>query len=226
MDGTLVDTEPYWMAAEIPLVESFGGTWTHEQALTLVGSGLEDSARILQAVGVDMGVGEIIDHLTAEVRRQLATLGVPFRPGAQELLRSLRDAGIPTALVTMSMRRMAEDIVSLIDFPSFDLIVAGDDVDRPKPHPEAYLKASTELGVDPMHTVALEDSPTGLRAAVSAGTVAIGVPHLVALDDAGAHELWPSLSGRTPEDVATLYRRHRPASAPSMSLAADRGDHA
>ncbi|MBG9885125.1 hydrolase, partial [Bacillus toyonensis] len=86
MDGTLVDTEPYWMAAEIPLVESFGGTWTHEQALTLVGSGLEDSARILQAVGVDMGVGEIIDHLTAEVRRQLATLGVPFRPGAQELL--------------------------------------------------------------------------------------------------------------------------------------------
>ena len=225
MDGTLVDTEPYWMAAETPLVESFGGTWTHEQALTLVGSGLEDSARILQSAGVDMGVTEIIDHLTEEVRRQLVTLGVPFRPGAQELLRSLREAGVPTALVTMSMRRMAEDVVSLIDFPSFDLIVAGDDVQRPKPHPDAYLKASAELGVDPAHAVALEDSPTGLRAALSAGTVAVGIPHLVVLDDAGADEFWPSLSGRTPDDIAALYGRHRPDVQP-MTLAADRGAQA
>jgi len=225
MDGTLVDTEPYWMAAETPLVESFGGTWTHEQALTLVGSGLEDSARILQSAGVGMGVTEIIDHLTEEVRRQLVTQGVPFRPGAQELLRSLREAGVSTALVTMSMRRMAEDIVSLIDFPAFDLIVAGDDVERPKPHPDAYLKASAELGVDPTHAVALEDSPTGLRAALSAGAVAVGIPHLVVLDDAGADELWPSLSGRTPDDIAALYRRRRPVDQ-AMDLTADRGARA
>ena len=38
MDGTLVDTERYWMAAEEELVESFGGRWTHEDALGLVGS--------------------------------------------------------------------------------------------------------------------------------------------------------------------------------------------
>ena len=47
MDGTLVDTEPYWMAAETALVQSFGGTWSHEDALQLVGSGLIDSAVIL-----------------------------------------------------------------------------------------------------------------------------------------------------------------------------------
>ncbi|MDR6868219.1 HAD superfamily hydrolase (TIGR01509 family) [Microbacterium resistens] len=208
MDGTLVDTEPYWMAAETPLVESFGGTWTHEQALTLVGRGLEDSARILQSAGVAMGVTEIIDHLTEEVRRQLVTEGVPFRPGARELLKSLRASGLRTALVTMSMRRMAEDIVALIDFPAFDLIVAGDDVERPKPHPDPYLQASRQLGVDPASVVALEDSPTGLRSAVAAGVVTIGIPHIVALDGLGAHELWPTLSDRTAADVADVFAVH------------------
>ena len=54
MDGTLVDTEPYWLAAEAELVHSFGGTWTHEDGLTLVGSGLWHSAAVLQGRGVDM----------------------------------------------------------------------------------------------------------------------------------------------------------------------------
>ena len=54
MDGTLVDTEPYWIAAETPLVESFGGSWSHEQSLRLVGLGLDDAARIFQDAGVLM----------------------------------------------------------------------------------------------------------------------------------------------------------------------------
>ena len=139
MDGTLVDTEPYWMAAETPLIESFGGTWSHEQALQLVGLALEDSAGILQSAGVRMSKGDIVDHLTSEVMSQLSQKGVPFRPGAKELLRSLRAAGIKTALVTMSMRRMADHVVSLIDFDAFDVIVGGDDVARPKPYPDPYL---------------------------------------------------------------------------------------
>lgn len=124
MDGTLVDTEPYWMAAEYPLVESFGGVWSHEQGLQLVGMGLEDSARIFQSAGVRMGVHDIIETLTDGVLRQVAAHGVPFRPGARELLQSLRAAGIPTALVTMSVRRMALSIVDLIDFPAFDVVIS------------------------------------------------------------------------------------------------------
>src|SRR5688500_15978930 len=167
MDGTLVDTEPYWMAAETPLIESFGGTWSHEQALSLVGLGLEDSARILQGTGVRMSVDGIIDHLTDEVMRQLATTGVPFRPGARELLASLRASGVKTGLVTMSMRRMATTVVDLIDFDAFDVIIAGDDATRPKPFPDPYLQACEALGVTPEQAVAIEDSPNGLRSAVA-----------------------------------------------------------
>jgi HAD superfamily hydrolase (TIGR01509 family) len=219
MDGTLVDTEPYWMAAETPLVERYGGTWSHEQALSLVGMGLEDSARIFQAAGVRLGVHEIIDHLTDEVMRQLREDGVPFRPGARELLADLRRAGIKTALVTMSMGRMARSVVDLIDFDAFDVVVAGDDATRPKPFPDPYLQACELLGVSPLEAVAIEDSPNGLRSAVASGAASLGVPHMVSLEGAGAHTLWPSLEGRTTQDVAAFHAAHRrahsdPARAP------------
>lgn len=209
MDGTLVDTEPYWMAAEGPLVASFGGVWTHEQALSLVGLGLEDSARILQAAGVRMETREIIDHLTDTVSSRLRAEGAPFRPGARELLAGLRQAGIKTALVTMSMRRMAETVVSAIPFEAFDVVIAGDDAVRPKPHPDPYLQACRALGVDVAETVAIEDSPNGLRSAVASGAVALGVPLMVPLAGIGAHALWDSLDGRTVADLTDLYTSHR-----------------
>lgn len=211
MDGTLVDTEPYWMAAETELVASFGGEWTHEQAMQLVGSGLTDSARILQAAGVEMAADDIVDRLTDDVRTALVTQGVPFRPGAQELLRSLKDAGIPSALVTMSLRRMALSVVDLIDFDAFEFVVAGDDVERPKPHPDPYLKAAELLAVDIEEAFVIEDSVTGLRSGLASGAVTLGVPHMLSLDGIGAHELWPTLDGRTADDVIDAYRSVRAA---------------
>ena len=197
MDGTLVDTENYWMAAETVLVESFGGAWSHEQSLQLVGSGLEDAARVFQGAGVRLTVAEIIDTLTDEVRRQLRADGVPFRPGARELLLACREAGVPTALVTMSMRRMALDAVGSL---GFDTIVAGDDVSRPKPFPDPYEQAARELGVDIARCVAVEDSPTGIRSAHAAGARVIGVEHLIPLAGTAAHEVWTTLAERTPAD--------------------------
>ncbi|MGO1507246.1 MAG: HAD family hydrolase [Microbacteriaceae bacterium] len=205
MDGTLVDTEPYWMAAETALVESFGGVWTHQQAMQLVGNGLMDSARILRDTGVDMEPDAIVARLTDEVRNALATQGVPFRPGARELLRDLHAASIRTALVTMSLGRMARSVVDLIGFDAFEYVVAGDDVARPKPHPEPYLRAAELLDIDIADTLVIEDSPTGVRAGVASGAVAVGVPHMVPLDDAGAHMLWPTLEGRSAADVSAAF---------------------
>lgn len=204
MDGTVVDTEPYWMEAETELVAAHGGVWTHEDGLLLVGSGLWDSAAVLQGRGVALDADAIVLHLTNHVRRLIEERGVPFRPGAQELLQELREAGVPTALVTMSIRSMAEDIADGIPFDAFDLIVAGDEVEQPKPHPDPYLRAAHALGVDPRDCVAIEDSATGLASAVAAGTIAVSVPHIIPIPTGPHHTTWSTLVGRTVADLAGL----------------------
>ncbi|WP_353809922.1 HAD family hydrolase [Agromyces sp. SYSU T00194] len=209
MDGTLVDTEPYWIRAETELVESFGGTWTQEDALALVGSGLWPSARILQGYGVDLPEDRIVHGLTDQVRGLLASEGVPWQPGARELLQALRERGIRTALVTMSIRSMADDVVAAMGFPAFDAIVTGDAVTHAKPHPEPYLRAAELLGVAIEDCLAVEDSPTGLAAAMASGAVTMGVPHILPLDDEPAHERWPSLGGRTVDDLVAVFAAAR-----------------
>lgn len=192
------------MAAEVELVASFGHVWTHDDGLALVGQGLWISAGILKSRGVDLEPDEIVSWLTDRVQNQLKEAGVPWRPGAKELLAELRERGIPTALVTMSVRRMAEQVVSSIPFDAFDVVVSGDEVTEPKPHPEAYLKAAELLGVDPRQCVAIEDSVAGLASAVASGATTIGVPHIIPLPETDEHVLWSTLADRTVDDLVEL----------------------
>ena len=208
MDGTLVDTEPYWMAAEHELVSAHGGSWSHDDALSVVGVGLRDSARVLRAHGVALEIDEIVEWMTDRVLERVAE-EVPWRPGARELLAELRESGTKTALITMSLHRMAEQVVSRLGFDAFDAIVGGDDVARAKPDPEPYRHAARLLFVDIADCVAIEDSVPGLASAVASGAVTIGIPLHAPLADADTHTLWPSLDGRTVADLRSVFARHR-----------------
>ena len=111
MDGTLVDTEPYWIAAEHELVAAHGGEWNDEFAHQLVGNALEVSAQlIIDKSGIGLTVPEIIDALLDRVVRHVE-VEVPWRPGARELLEELGALGVPCLLVTMSWRRLADTVV-------------------------------------------------------------------------------------------------------------------
>ncbi|TPW93189.1 HAD family hydrolase [Protaetiibacter mangrovi] len=192
MDGTLVDTEPYWMVAEHELVAEWGGTWTHEDGLQLVGQGLWSSALVFQSRGVGLEPQQIIDQLTDRVLTQIA-VHVPWRPGARELLAEVRDAGIPTALVTMSIRRMADRIAAALEHElggaAFEVVVAGDEVEHPKPYPDAYLRAAELLAVPIRDCVAIEDSEPGVAAAVASGATTFAVPFHVPLPASPAYTL-------------------------------------
>ena len=215
MDGTLVDTEPYWIAAEFDIVEMHGGTWSHEHAKALVGSDLLDSgAYIRRHGGVDRTPTEIVEMLLDRVVERIRA-EVPWRPGARELLGSVRGEGVDTALVTMSWKRFSDEVVNCLPSGSFTVSVTGDEVLQGKPHPEPYLLAAERLGVRADECVAIEDSPTGVRSALAAGCRVIGVPHVVDVpaelatlpESIGQLALIPTLDGVGMEDLVRIFDR-------------------
>ncbi len=206
MDGTLIDSEPYWMESEQALAAEHKGKWTTEDGLDVVGMSLDKSSRLLkERANIPLEPEEIVDVLTEEVQKKLRKV-IPWRPGAKELLQDLREHGVKTALVTMSMHRMAQQVVDAIEFSAFDVIVAGDDVRNGKPHPEAYQKAAELLGFEPGRCIAFEDSVSGLTSAELAGTIAIGIPHIIPIPEKPGRILWPTLAGVNYKQLRKLIK--------------------
>ena len=205
MDGTLLDTEPYWMAAEHALVEEHGGVWTDEHARQLVGNDLMVSADYIRAHSpIELTPVEIVHELLASVVAMVQE-HVPWRPGARELLESLVAQGVPCALVTMSWESLATAVVSNLPNGSFAAVVTGDVVQHGKPHPEPYLVAARLLGVDLGSCVAIEDSPPGVASAVAAGIPTIAVPHHVEVPETMGVVQISTLAGLTPVDLLRLF---------------------
>lgn len=205
MDGTLVDTEPYWIEREHEIVAEFGnGSWTEAHGHALVGKDLRDSATYIRDQGeLSLEIDEIV-HLLLDGVIERVHRCVPWRPGARELLADLQAAGVPCALVTMSWTRFTDAIVPLLPVGSFVTVVAGDDVVNGKPHPEPYLVAAARLGVEPGHCIAIEDSFTGVRSADAAGCCTLAVPHVVAVPEGHGHHRLASLDGVTAAHLAGL----------------------
>ena len=179
MDGTLVDTEPYWISTEFELAERYGGTWSEAHALNLVGNDLRVSgAYIREHMGIDLEVDEIVEALLDGVVRKVEE-SVPWRPGAVDLVERTRAAGIPCALVTMSYDRFVAPILAQLPPETFRVVVTGDRVEQGKPHPEPYLTAAAALGLAPSACLAIEDSNTGAKSAEAAGCLVLVVENHV-----------------------------------------------
>jgi HAD superfamily hydrolase (TIGR01509 family) len=204
MDGTLVDTEPYWIEEETILVTEYGGSWSEEDARSLVGNELITSANYIRDVGgVPLPAEEIIDRLLTRVIERVK-VHMPWRPGARELLAELNAKAVPCALVTMSYQSLAQAVVETLPAGSFVTVVAGDDVTHGKPHPEPYLTAAARLGIAPERCVAIEDSLTGVTSAEAAKVPVLAVEHFIPIPAAPGRTVVTTLEGWTAADLSAL----------------------
>lgn len=202
LDGTIVDTEPLWMAGEQELADRYGKVWTDEDGLALVGNSLMGSgAYIQQRLGADLTAEQIVEHLVSLLTTALEE-HIPWRPGARELIEALATEGVPQALVTMSYASIAAPIAASLPFKA---LVTGDAVPQPKPHPAPYLLAAELLGVDPAACLAIEDSVTGATSANAAGCHVLVVPHLVNVPDADRRTQLSTLKDVTPGGLRALF---------------------
>lgn len=183
-DGLLLDTEAVWSRAEQELFALRDMEFTIDHKLSLVGSSAEIAGRKLAGFLNEPGREvELMDELNALVLAELEG-GVDAMVGARELIELLRAAGVPIALVSNSPREfiLRSHEVARTGLP-FESVVSGHEVPEAKPAPDPYLEACRQLGVDPgKRVIALEDSPSGVTAAVAAGLFVIGIPSVPGVD--------------------------------------------
>lgn len=205
MDGTLVDTEPHWRAAQEMMLTSRGlPPLTAEQETQLVGADLATAGRwFVQEFGLADAPEDLIAEVAAHVHTS-AREGLPWRPGARELLDELKLSGIPCALVTNSLPELVDALVIDHGGDPFATVVTARDVSAGKPSPEPYLLAAERLGVDIHDCVVIEDSPYGVESALTAGAAVLGVPHGAPLPGDDRMTLRDSLAGVTVSDLARV----------------------
>jgi HAD superfamily hydrolase (TIGR01509 family) len=211
MDGTLIDSEGLWLSAEVSVMDRLGGTWSPEDQSVCLGGPLERVAYyMLDRATVPCTVEEIMESILVEMEHRFRVSALGWRPGARRLLLDAREAGVPTALVSASWNRLIDAVSDKIrddlGRDAFDVVIAGDDVANSKPHPEPYQTAADLLGVPTGDCLALEDSPTGVVSAVTAGCRVVAIPHLADIDADGAFVIH-SLEGWTIESLWAASER-------------------
>ena len=217
MDGTLVQTEEYWGEAMFELAARLGGRMSDEARGRTVGTSMRTSMGILYA---DLGVVRTEEQLIADGQwvegrtAELMSAGIPWLPGAADLLRAVDAAGLRSALVTTTPRRVADLVLASIRADlggdPFDVTVCGDEVPARKPDPAPYLQAMAALDVEPAECVVVEDSQVGIASGLAAGAAVLGVPAMQAVAPAPGLTLRDGLAGVGLPELAEVLETASP----------------
>jgi HAD superfamily hydrolase (TIGR01509 family) len=209
MDGTLIDSERLWNVSLQDTARELGGTLSAAARDALVGVDMATSIDVLLAEVGRPATPELVARTGEHLLARTAALfvdGVDWRPGAQAALAAVRASGVPTALVTNSLRRIAELALDGIGRAFFDVTVCADEVPAGKPAPDPYLRAAELLGVPVADCVAVEDSPNGALSAERAGAAVLVVPGEVPVPGGPRRTHRDGLVGLTVAELAAVVR--------------------
>jgi beta-phosphoglucomutase len=188
LDGVIVDTAKYHYLAWKRLANSLGFDFTEHDNERLKGVSRVRSLEILLEIG-----GLTLDEAAkTQIAAQKNAWYVDYisqmdtseiLPGAAEYLQILRARGVKIALGSAS--KNAPLILDRLGItPLFDVIVDGNKVHHAKPDPEVFLRAASELGIEPASCVVFEDAEAGIEAARRAGMGAVAIGKSNALRNA------------------------------------------
>lgn len=198
LDGLLIDSEPLQAWAWDQYVRRYGAVLTPAVLHQMLGLRAVDAVEIaIKLLGLPVNGTDALRE-----RDEIFLAAVPGalrpKPGAVELIVTLRARDVPVALATSGHRRYVDLALESAGLAgSFDAEVTAELVTRGKPNPDVYLKAAELLGIAPGACLALEDAPNGVRAAKAAGMVCFAIPD----DPVGGHDvsmadaILPSLAG-------------------------------
>ena len=204
LDGTLIDSEPLWHDGEFEIAAKHGGEWSEELGWECSGTPVPDVARRMIEHGCTLSVEEIDRQLKQYVFDQ-EKIHMPWIDGVLDSLRSLKEAGIPSMLVSTSPRPIVENVLNAAP-GLFAGYVCGDDDAKHKPDPAPYLLAASKLGIareDMAKCVVLEDTLVGLTAGAASGATTIAQTCTIRTDTSAGPQ-FASIDGYAGIDAAAL----------------------
>lgn len=180
-DGLIMDTETPEVEAWETIFREHGFEFPEEWWVQAVGRGAEQMAETPIHV-LERKVGRSLDHealhAVYEERRMNVINALDALPGVRELIDEAKRSGIALAVASSSKHDWVDTHLTRIGlFDRFDAILCADDVQQAKPFPDLYLAACAALDAEPSRSLALEDSPNGIRAAKDAGLWCITIPN-------------------------------------------------
>jgi len=180
MDGLLLDSERIYGESALYAAQKLGYTITWEMVVACIGKNDVDTNAYFARTNPGLD-GEAMNRARDEFLKAGGYIEVmPLKPYAAEILQHLTARGIRCAVVTSTVRALAEPHLRIPGLlPYFEQVVTGDQIARGKPAPDGYLKAIEMLSVRPEECAVLEDSYNGLRAGRAAGAMTIMVPDLL-----------------------------------------------
>ncbi|GAA0076335.1 HAD family phosphatase [Clostridium sp. CTA-5] len=185
MDGVIFDTERIYLEIWTSVFNKYGYKMTKDVYVTVMGRGRENVIKtFIDIYGNDLPIMKMYDEKD-ELLLQIIDAGeVPIKPGAIEIIKSLKENGYKVALATSAKRNRLDKQLKIGDIKDiFDAIVCGDDVTNAKPDPEIFLDAAQKLSVSPKKCIVIEDSPAGIKAAYNANMVGLHVEDLKKSDE-------------------------------------------
>jgi len=193
MDGLLVDSEPEWLKSESEITAAYGYQWTSQDQVACLGGPLSRVGQYMHDKCNQAQTPEFFTTKLVEVQSEKMRSHTPFMPGAFELVKDLQRNGVKTGLVSASPRIIVDAVLDNVGAQLFPFSISSDDVERTKPHPDAYLKAAQLANSDIANCLVFEDSLTGVGAATSSGAWLVAVPHLVHVDESARVRVIKSL---------------------------------
>ncbi len=177
MDGTLLDSEPLWLRADLAMVASYGGFMSEEEHDNCIGMG---SVNFVNFIKEKYGITAPAEELLEFQKRtylEIAREEIKAFPEMTAFARWAKEKGLKTAIASGSSPQIIEETteqagIRELFFPR----LSAQDAGRGKPAPDVFLLAAKQLGVPPKNCLVMEDSPLGVEAARRAGMIAAAIP--------------------------------------------------
>ena len=180
MDGLVLDSEVLYTRFWREAAHALGYPMTATQSLGMRSLGKKLGQPYLESL-----FGPTVDYTTMREKRielmdaYVEEHGIAPKPGIYELMDFLNEHQIPAAITSSSpMEYIQKHLAKANLLHRFQALCSGHNVPNGKPAPDIYLLGAETLGLDPKNCLALEDSPTGIRAGYAAGCLPVMIPDL------------------------------------------------